>query len=179
MVIEVPQVATATTAHIPTAPGPQPAAEAAPTHVPWIPLVEAEKAGWIKHPTAPDYHYKGEQVVLSTDVAAMFPAPQALVAPEAPPAPPAPPPAPVVAVDPIVTAEADGWIKHPTAPDYHYKGEQVVLTVDVAKQYAGNASATAAAAPATGAPAAATSSASPTSAEIPADVANLLDKWTA
>lgn len=53
-------------------------------------------------------------------------------APAAPTA--APPPAPV-AHDPIAAAEADGWVKHPSAPEYHYKGQDVKLTSEVAGMY--------------------------------------------
>ncbi len=72
-----------------TAPPPPPAAEAPPAPVAHDPLAAAVADGWIKHPSAAGYHYKGQDVKLDADVAAMFPAPSA--APEAPGAPPAPP----------------------------------------------------------------------------------------
>jgi hypothetical protein len=52
-----------------------------------------------------------------------------------PPAPvSAPPPAPVAA-DPMVAARADGWIAHPSAPGYHYKGQEVLPDAQVAAKY--------------------------------------------
>jgi hypothetical protein len=53
--------------------------------------------------------------------------------------PPPQPPAqhdPIAAQhDPIAAAEADGWIVHPTAEGYHYKGQDVVLTTELATRY--------------------------------------------
>jgi hypothetical protein len=70
--------------------------------------------------------------------------------PAAPPAPAAEaaPAAPAVAHDPIAAAEKDGWVKHPSAPDYHYKGQEVKLTTEVAAMPAYAAPAAAPAAPA-------------------------------
>jgi hypothetical protein len=165
---------------IPAVPtSPEPVAEPIATGPVWNPIEEAEKAGWIKHPTAPDYHYLGDKVVLSTEVAAMFPAPAAIAAPAAPPAPPAAPVAPAVPTQtPRQLAEADGWVLHPTAPDYLYKGEEVVLIADVEARYGGNGSAPAATAPTGATGAGATTDASPTDGAVPAEVQNLLDKWT-
>jgi uncharacterized protein DUF669 len=59
--------------------------------------------------------------------------PPAPPVPSAPPAPPAPEPA--VVHDPMAAAVADGWIKHPSAPGYHYKGQEVKLDADVAVLY--------------------------------------------
>lgn len=47
-----------------------------------------------------------------------------------PPAPPPPPP-----VDPMAAARADGWVAHPSAPGYHYKGQEVLADAQVAAKY--------------------------------------------
>lgn len=52
-----------------------------------------------------------------------------------PPVPPVAPPPPPAAHDPIAAAVADGWIKHPSAPGYHYKGQTVMLDGEVAALY--------------------------------------------
>jgi hypothetical protein len=111
------------------------------------------------------------------------------------PSPPPAPPAPIVAevkvtVDPLALARADGWIVHPDAPGYHYKGQEVVADGDLATKYPSASAATPAvsvpaATPANGSPTSAagqtaTSGASPSDAAgvVPADVQSLLDKWT-
>ena len=48
-----------------------------------------------------------------------------------PPTPPTPP----VAHDPIAKATADGWIVHPQAPGYRYKGQDVKTDAEVAALY--------------------------------------------
>lgn len=177
--------------HVPAAPAPVVSANDPVSSAPvWNPIEHAEADGWVKHPTSPDYHYKGNDVVLSKELMERYPAPA--VAPAAPPAAPAAPVAPAAppapVVDPIIAAESDGWIKHPTSPEYHYKGTDVVLTTEVAARYAGGNGASAATAGAgdqgsAGAAAStsttATTAASPSSGgEMPAEVKGLLDKWT-
>lgn len=169
---------------------PVPASEQVIEHAPQVAKVKTEppagtpmtakeravnEGGWRDHPDAPGYMYLGQEVLLEADVLAKFPAIAPKVEAAAPPPPPVAPPAPEVkTVDPIAAAEADGWVKHPDAPDYHYKGADVVLTTDVAAKYAGNA------ASASASPAAATTvagGAPPSDAAIPADVQDLLSKW--
>jgi len=153
-------------------------------------LSAAVADGWTPHPEAPGYHYKGQEVVADADLEARYPS-----APPVQPTPPTPPaPPPVAAHDPIAAAEADGWVKHPDAEGYHYKGQEVVATGDLAAKYppasgATGAAGSGAATSSPGAPAGdgsgqtATSGASPSSpapsgsAEIPADVQDLLNKW--
>lgn len=143
------------------------------------PFAVVRADGWVPHPDAPDYHYKGEEVVLNTELLERY-APKA--APVAPPAPvKAPEPEPTLPPhDPIAAAVADGWIKHPDADGYHYKGQEVVADGDLAAKYpsptAGAAEPSAASSP----PAASASSAPDADAatNVPADVQNLLDKWT-
>lgn len=68
--------------------------------------------------------------------------------PPAPPAPPATPPAPPAPPhDPVKAAEADGWVKHPQNPAYHYKGSEVVETTALAQRYPAPAAPTAPPAP--------------------------------
>jgi hypothetical protein len=51
-------------------------------------------------------------------------------------APPAPPAAPAAPQGPDMSAaEADGWVKHPTADGFYYKGQDVKPTADVAAMY--------------------------------------------
>lgn len=66
--------------------------------------------------------------------AAATPPPAAWTPPVAPAAPEAPA-APAPVHDPLAVAVADGWIKHPTAPGYHYKGQEVKTDADVAALY--------------------------------------------
>lgn len=176
-------------------------------------LEAAVQDGWTAHPDAPGYHYKGQEVKTDAEVAAMYPdatvsaadagfaggnasAPAAAATPPAStenvataaPAASAPPiSAGSTTLDPVKAAEADGWIAHPDAPGYHYKGQEVVPTADLAGKYpAASAGTTPAPAPAS-TPASpstpsdsgqtATTTASPSDA-IPADVQGLLDKWT-
>lgn len=85
-----PPVAAEAAPVVPTAPA-APEVPAAPAAV-HDPLAAAVADGWIKHPSAAGYHYKGQEVKTDGDVAALYPAPAA--APVAPGAPPAPPAAP-------------------------------------------------------------------------------------
>lgn len=96
-------------AEAPAAPG-VPAAPAAPEAPPVVthdPLAAAVADGWIVHPSAPGYHYKGQEVKTDADVAAMYPAPAA--APAVPAAPGAPPPPPAAAGD--AQAAPPPWAK--------------------------------------------------------------------
>lgn len=104
--------------------------------------------------------------------------------PEAAPAPTPEPEKQPEAPSGIAAAEADGWVKHPEADGYHYKGQEVVASGELAGRYPSGATAPTAgsAEPASTAEpqAASTSSApaaSPTDDEVPADVAALLGKW--
>jgi len=191
MVIEQPaqnqSAAVSTPAAQPTAPAPTVEDRAVAQSPVWNPIEAAEKDGWVKHPEAPDYHYKGSDVVLSTEIAERYPAPASIAAPAVPAAPPAPPAAPAAPAtkSPIELAVEDGWVLHPEAADYHYKGSEVVLTTDLAARYAGGNGAAATSAPTsaqTGSAPTAATTASPSdggaAGAVPADVQNLLDKWT-
>lgn len=86
-------------------------------------------------------------------VAQPWAAPAAETAPAAAPAAPAAPEAPaapaaVVEHDPIKAAEADGWILHPSNPQYHYKGTEVVESAKLIEKYPAPAAPLAPAAPA-------------------------------
>jgi hypothetical protein len=70
---------------------PTPPAAAAPTPPAKFGLEAAVADGWIKHPTSPGWHYKGQDVKSDADVAAMYPAPVAAPTPPATPAAPAAP----------------------------------------------------------------------------------------
>lgn len=93
-----PPAPPSTPAAVGTASGPGAAAPAPeiPPPPPVVPhhdaLATAVADGWAPHPTDPAYYWRGEQVVLTADVEAMYPPPAA-----APPAPPAPPAAGPVA----------------------------------------------------------------------------------
>lgn len=95
-------------------------AGAAPGAQPWATGAAAEVAG-------------------APPAAATTPPPPA-AAPVAPEAPAAPAPA----HDPLAAAVADGWIKHPSAAGYHYKGQEVKTDADVAAMYPAPAAAPAA-----------------------------------
>lgn len=73
-----------------------------------------------------------------------FGTPPAIGAPAAPAGFGAPPPAAPVAHDPLAAAVADGWIKHPDAAGYHYKGQDVKTDDEVAAMYPAPAAAPAA-----------------------------------
>lgn len=155
------------------------------------PLAAALADGWTPHPDAPGYHYKGQEVVADTDLAARYPivaaaptVPETTSVPAAPAAPAASPSEPVIETihDPMVAATADGWTPHPDAPGYHYKGQEVVADGDLAARYPSATPATTAATAADPA-GASTSTTAPTAASpseggaIPADVQDLLNKW--
>lgn len=164
---------------VPAAP---PAPEPVATGPVWSPLEAAEKDGWVKHPEAPDYHYKGSEVVLSTEVAAKYPAPAAIAAaevPAAPPAPPAPPPAPAEPAAPPKPTDPAHIAHGGTEHELWWDGAAWV------KPWLGNATATAggststpAASPAADASAAGASPSDGATGAVPAEVQNLLDKWT-
>lgn len=143
-------------------------------------LAAAVADGWIVHPQAPGYHYRGEEVVADADLEARYPSAPPVAA--APPPPPPAAPAPEPEVSPADKAAADGWLAHPQSPPHMYRGEEVKTIEEVLAMYAGNA-ASAPAAPASENSAAATPAASPSSpapagtAEIPSDVQDLLNKW--
>lgn len=165
---------------------PAPVAEAAKPSPEKSPKEKALYAGWADHPSAPGYMYLGQEVLLEADVLAKFAADPT---PAVPAPPPAPEPEPVVAHDPIAAAQADGWLAHPSAPGYHYKGQEVVADGDLAAKYppANGATPAAPAGSANGATApdqggtstttTATAAASPSDAVVPADVQALLSKW--
>lgn len=169
-------------------------------------LEKAADDGWIPHPQAPGYHYKGQEVVADAELEARYvgnapsatspepsapassPEPQTAEAPAAAqqdaPAPQsttAPSPASTAAPDPMDAARADGWVAHPQAPGYHYKGQEVVADGELAARYQGNSS-TSTSTPTGAGEAQASASggdaAAQTAGEVPADVKNLLDKWT-
>lgn len=159
-----------------------PAAAPAPEPAPVLGGVAAAIAdGWVAHPTAPGYHYKGEEVVLDTELETRYPAaPPVVEAAAPPPPPPAPAPAPAPIASPDEQAKADGWVDHPSSPPHMYKGEEVLAREEVHAKYAGNGGTAQTAAPASAAPAATGSPTSPAptgAAEIPADVQDLLSKW--
>jgi hypothetical protein len=64
-------------------------------------------------------------------------APAGFTPPGAPPAPAAPAAPPVTQPihDPMAAARADGWMVHPQAAGYHYKGQDVKTDADVAALY--------------------------------------------
>lgn len=129
-------------------------------------------------PTDPAHiaHAGTEHEVWWDNTAWVKPWPTEAIAPAPPTAPPAPEPAPP-AHDPLAAARADGWVAHPDAAGYHYKGQEVVADGDLAAKYpAGNAAGGAASPSA--APAAQPAASSPTdTGAVPADVQSLLDKW--
>lgn len=171
----------------PTAP-PPPVDTPAPTNV--DPLDAARADGWVPHPDAEGYHYKGTDVVLNSDLVARY---SARVEDAAPPAPQAPPPAPepepTPAHDPHAAALADGWVQHPESEPHGYKGQEVLDWPTIHAKYppasgatpaAGNGAATSApAAPAgDGSGQTATSGASPSDPASDPALQALLNKWT-
>lgn len=90
--------------------------------------------GWLAHPDAPGYSYKGNVVEANDKVAALYPAPEP-AAPPPPPPPPPPPAAPEVPAAPVLgglaAAVAAGWQPHPAAPGYHYLGTDVKADAEV------------------------------------------------
>lgn len=98
----------------PSAPAAPPAAPPAPpAAAAHDPMAAAVADGWAVHPSAPGYHWKGDQVKTDAEVAAMYPAPAA--APAAPPAPPAAPSAPAAPAAPAAPPAAGGTAAPPWA----------------------------------------------------------------
>lgn len=146
-------------------------------------LPAAEADGWIAHPSAPGYHYKGDVVEATDKVAALYP-PPATPEPAAPPPPPvpaAPPAPPPVTHDPHAAALADGWVQHPNSEPHGYKGQEVLDWPTIHAKYPGNA-ASAPDVPASAPPAVVTSdpaSPAPTgTGEVPPEIQGLLNKWS-
>lgn len=52
-----------------------------------------------------------------------------------PPAPPAPPASHAAPQDPMAAAQADGWVVHPDAAGFHYRGQEVVADAELATRY--------------------------------------------
>lgn len=111
------------------------------------------------------------------------------VEPAAPPPPPAPPAAPAAPKAPDKTpremALEAGWVQHPDSPPHGYLGSEVLdwATIEAKFPNGSAPAATAAAGDQVSAGAAssttttATTAASPSSADIPPEVADLLGKW--
>ncbi len=164
---------------VPVAPA-IPAAEP-PAGMPLTSLELASNDGWAVHPDNPAYWFKGGDVVAVADVEAKYP--PVAAAPTAPAAP-AVPAAPVKTPEELATAE--GWAVHPDNPAYWFKGSEVLPTAEVMGKFGATSGTAGAGAGSTSGGAADTSStsttattgASPSSAEIPAEVQGLLDKWT-
>jgi hypothetical protein len=142
------------------------------------PLTSRELAsndGWAQHPDSPPHGFKGQEVLAWAEIEAKYPPVAATPAapPAPPPAPPAPPPAPTKTPEEL--AAADGWAVHPNDPAFWFKGQEVLPTAEVLGKFGGANAGTGATA---GAGTTATTGASPSSAEVPADVQDLLNKWT-
>ncbi len=99
--------------------------------------------GWVAHPDAAGYSYKGQEVVANEALAARYPAPEPK--PAAPPPPPVAPAAPAAPAAPEKTprdrALEDGWVQHPDSPPHGYKGTDVLAWDAIEARYAGNAAA--------------------------------------
>jgi hypothetical protein len=142
--------------------------------------------GWVQHPDSAPHGYKGQEVLAWEAIEERYPVVGAAPAPAPQPAPPPPVvAAEPVKVDPLDAAHVDGWVPHPDAPGYHYKGQDVKTDAEVVALYAGNAAAEPAA-PASPAPVAATTeptvapsevTTAAAGAELTPDVADLLSKW--
>lgn len=187
---------------------PPPPVDAAPKVAEKSGLEKAADDGWAPHPQAPGYHYKGQEVVADADLEARYAGNAPASADTAPSSAPdatqessaptsdsgqtvttaaSPSEPPVAQPDPMDAARADGWVAHPEAPGYHYKGQEVVDDATLAARYAGNSASTSTAgstptgagttetAASAGGGAAATPNAT---GEVPADVADLLNKWS-
>jgi hypothetical protein len=143
------------------------------------PLTSRELAtndGWAQHPDSPPHGFKGQEVLAWAEIEAKYP-PVAAAPPAPPPAPPAPPPAPAKTAMELAT-EA-GWAVHPTNLAYMFKDQEVLPVAEVLGKFgSANADTAGAGAAAGSTSTVAASGASPTSAEVPADVQSLLDKWT-
>lgn len=94
----------------PAAPGvpvpPVPGATA--VAVPHDPMAKALADGWVAHPSAPGYMYKGQDVKPNADVLTLYPAPFVAPAVPAVPVPPAVPAVPAIPMPPVA----------PVPPDY-------------------------------------------------------------
>lgn len=144
------------------------------------PIATAIADGWAIHPDNPAYYFKDQEVLTVDALAERYPPPPAAAAaPAAPPAPPPTPPAPAAVEvpphDPIAAAEADGWIKHPDTAGYHYRGQEVVATLELATKYPPVPTPAPAAATQAATPSATTSPSSVT--DVPADVQAILDDF--
>jgi hypothetical protein len=65
------------------------------------PVTKATADGWVVHPSSPTHMYKGQQVLLIAEVAALYPAPVAAPTPPTVPAAPVPPVAPGIPAPPV------------------------------------------------------------------------------
>lgn len=89
---------------VPAVPGTVPNATVYVPPVVHDPLAVAVANGWIKHPSTPGYHYKGQEVKTDAEVCALYPAaPVVPVVPAIPVAPvvPAAPAVPAIPVAPV------------------------------------------------------------------------------
>lgn len=117
--VATPSAAPVVQSGFPTAATPAPAAPAAPPPAaPVAPVFPPE--GWLVHPSAPGYYYKGQEVKTEADLRAMVSPPAAPAVPNAPAAPvPGQPPfgggTPVTAAAPVAAA-APGWSGQAAAP---------------------------------------------------------------
>lgn len=145
-------------------------------------LAAAVADGWIAHPNAPGYHYKGADVVADADVAARYPTPAAPVVAAAP-SPPPPPPAPEPEAPPVVPKPTDpAHIAHVgTANELWWNGSEWVTPWEPGNASVPAAVATSPATTESAGTAAAGASSEPTSTgastELSADVQALLGKW--
>ncbi len=119
--------------------GGAPAAGQTPPPAPGAVSVDFPPAGWLAHPSAPGFFYKGQEVLSEADLRAKFPvAPPVSTQPPPPPQqqqshqPPPPPhtgymdqPAPPAAAAPFPPA---GWWPHPGAPGSFYNAANEVVT---------------------------------------------------
>jgi hypothetical protein len=99
----VPGATPASVAPLPVVPGAVPTPPAVPTApvVPHDPMAKAAADGWVAHPQAPGYFYKGQDVKTAADVAVLYPAPVAVPTPPAVPTAPVVPQPPAVPVAPV------------------------------------------------------------------------------
>lgn len=95
--------------------------------------------GWVAHPDAAGYSYKGNDVLTNDELAARYPAPEPKPAPPTPAAPAAPA-APIEKMSPEKTprdkALEDGWVQHPDSPPHGYKGADVLEWSAIEAKYA-------------------------------------------
>lgn len=166
-----------------------PAIETAPAlpaaETPALTGIDAAVAdGWAVHPDNPSYYFKDQEVVKEEDLAGRYPtaaapAPEPTPAPAAPAVPAASPSEPAApAHDPLAAATADGWLPHPESEGWWYKGQEVVATAALGERYPAPAAGAAAPSAPVSAPAASPPPAPAADGELPADVADILGKWT-